>query len=157
MKNVVSVALAVMDRLERNKAATGVRTINTMQLQKLVYYCQAYHLAWTGRQLFREEVEAWRHGPVVRELWNLHKREISLTPDELRARAERNREPIMQLDDDEQAVVDEICRAFGGMTGWQLRNRTHEEPPWRDHYDPEASYPNPVIPTAVMQSYYANH
>lgn len=154
MKNVVSVALAVMDRLEQNKATTGVPTINTMQLQKLVYYCQAYNLAWTGRALFRENVEAWRHGPVVRELWLLHQREISMTPDELRDAAVAKGQTVEQLEPDEQLVVDEICRVFGGMTGWQLRNRTHEEDPWKNSFDPEDPFPNQVIPIAAMENYY---
>lgn len=37
----------------------------TMKLQKLVYYCQGWHLAWDGEPLFDERIEAWASGPVV--------------------------------------------------------------------------------------------
>ena len=38
-----------------------------MRLQKLLYYVQGWHMAWYGRPLFAERIEAWQHGPVV--LW----------------------------------------------------------------------------------------
>ncbi|WP_340375862.1 type II toxin-antitoxin system antitoxin SocA domain-containing protein [Streptomyces sp. SS7] len=42
-----------------------------MKLQKLVYYCQAWHLAWEGRALFPEAIQAWASGPVP-EIYELH-------------------------------------------------------------------------------------
>lgn len=39
--------------------------MTSMKLQKLVYYCQAWHLAWSDEPLFRESIEAWANGPVV--------------------------------------------------------------------------------------------
>ena len=40
-----------------------------MKLQKLLYYMQGYHVAALGQPLFSEAIEAWEHGPVVREVW----------------------------------------------------------------------------------------
>jgi uncharacterized phage-associated protein len=51
-----------------------------MKLQKLLYYCQGWHLAWDGEPLFGEEFEAWLSGPVCRELYELHKGEYSVGP-----------------------------------------------------------------------------
>ncbi len=39
--------------------------VTPLKLQKLLYYCQGYALALTGKPLFPEPVEAWRYGPVV--------------------------------------------------------------------------------------------
>jgi uncharacterized phage-associated protein len=36
-----------------------------MKLQKLVYYSQAWHLAWTEQPLFKDKIEAWCNGPVI--------------------------------------------------------------------------------------------
>jgi len=47
--------------------------MSAMKLQKLVYYSQAWHLVWRSRPLFPETVEAWAKGPVVRELYNVHR------------------------------------------------------------------------------------
>ncbi len=45
----------------------------TWKLQKLVYYCQAWHIVWEDEVLFDEPVEAWANGPVVRKLYNRHR------------------------------------------------------------------------------------
>ena len=47
--------------------------ITTMKLQKLVYYCQAWSLAWDGKPLFPEEFKAWANGPVCQELFVKHR------------------------------------------------------------------------------------
>jgi uncharacterized phage-associated protein len=43
--------------------------LTPMHVQKLLYYAQGWHLAAKGKPLFRETVEAWAHGPVVREVY----------------------------------------------------------------------------------------
>lgn len=48
-------------------------TINNLKLQKLVYYSQAWHLAIHGIPLFKEDFQAWVHGPVVPELYQKYK------------------------------------------------------------------------------------
>lgn len=40
----------------------------TMKLQKLVHYSQAWHVTWTGKPLFNDEIQAWANGPVTRNL-----------------------------------------------------------------------------------------
>lgn len=45
----------------------GVR--DRLELQKLLYYAQAWHLAWEGVPLFPETIRAWDRGPVVGEVW----------------------------------------------------------------------------------------
>jgi uncharacterized phage-associated protein len=49
--------------------------MSTMELQKLVYYSQAWHLVWDEDRLFPEEIEAWAGGPVVRALYEAHRGE----------------------------------------------------------------------------------
>ena len=59
--------------------------ITTMRLEKLAYYCQAWHLASTLQPLFSAEIQASRDGPVVRELfrcltgWRRKPRNITAT------------------------------------------------------------------------------
>lgn len=43
------------------------------KLHKLLYYSQAWHLAWEDEPLFGERIEAWANGPVVPDLYPLHK------------------------------------------------------------------------------------
>jgi len=44
-----------------------------LKLQKLIYFAQAWHLANTGEPLFREDMQAWTHGPVVPSVWHAYK------------------------------------------------------------------------------------
>lgn len=39
--------------------------ITHSKLQKLLYYCQAWHYTIFNEVLFDERIEAWAHGPVV--------------------------------------------------------------------------------------------
>ena len=39
-----------------------------LKLQKILFYCQAYHLAYFDKALFNEDFEAWVHGPVCRDV-----------------------------------------------------------------------------------------
>ena len=47
--------------------------MTAMKLQKLVYYCQAWSLVWDEKPLFKEKIEAWANGPVVRALYEKHR------------------------------------------------------------------------------------
>lgn len=49
------------------------------QLQKLLYYCQAWSLAFNGERLFPQEILAWDHGPVVPEVFQDHAGAIART------------------------------------------------------------------------------
>ena len=39
-----------------------------LKLQKLLYYCDAYSLAYFDNPLIEDDFEAWVHGPVCRRL-----------------------------------------------------------------------------------------
>ena len=41
-----------------------------MKLNKLVYYAQAWFLANFDKPLYEDDIEAWPHGPVIRDLYN---------------------------------------------------------------------------------------
>lgn len=124
--------------------------MTTMKLQKLVYYCQAYCLAWYDRPMFDEQVHAWTHGPVVYELFNEHRGLYRISANDLETGDSRN------LGEDERDVIDSVCDAFQGLTGWELRNRTHEEAPWIDNFHEEAAWHNEEIPQEQMKQFYAD-
>lgn len=47
--------------------------MSVWKLQKLCYYSQAWHLAWTGNPIFEEDFEAWANGPVCPEFIDINK------------------------------------------------------------------------------------
>ena len=48
--------------------------ISNLKLQKLLYFTQAYYLAFTDshKPCFPERIEAWNFGPVVPEVYHFH-------------------------------------------------------------------------------------
>jgi len=52
--------------------------IPVMKLHKLLYYCQAWSLVWDEEALFKERIEAWANGPVVKALYEIHKGQFKL-------------------------------------------------------------------------------
>lgn len=143
-RSVVDVATYILERMD---------TITTMKLQKLAFYSQAQHLAQYGVQLFPEDFQAWRGGPVVPELYALHRGKFLIRPGELKGGDSST------LTDDERSVIDDVCAAMGHATGAELSERTHRESPWLDARDGrKPSEPSDTVITQdAMRSYYLEH
>jgi len=126
--------------------------MSTWKLQKLCYYAQAWHLAWTGNELFPEDFEAWANGPVCPELFQAHKGKFVLGQNEL------PKGDSLALSKDEKDSVDVMLRGYGGRAPYDLREQSHSEPPWKDarHGLPEGAWGNDLITKASMGEYYGS-
>lgn len=99
--------------------------MTAMKLQKLCYYAQAWHLVWEEQPLFNSEIQAWANGPVVTDLYRLHRGRFHLRPGDILGYP-------TELDEDERSTVDVMLEYYGAMTAHELSELTHREPPWRD-------------------------
>ena len=100
--------------------------ISNLKLQKLAYYAQGFCLAMHGRPLFPEAIEAWKHGPVVRALYNSYSGYNSAAlprPDGM---------DLSVFSDEDRALMDEVYDVYGQFSAWKLRNMTHDEAPWKN-------------------------
>ncbi len=97
--------------------------ISNLKLQKLLYYAQAWNLAFYGEPLFNEEFEAWIHGPVVPRQFHRFKHLRWATID-------TDVEPVM--DAELHAHLEKILEAYGKASANQLERLSHSESPWRD-------------------------
>lgn len=106
--------------------------LTQLKLQKLLYYCQGYHLAMTGNPLFPEPIQAWTHGPVVAQVYDSY--------------LEKNKggvynifEPVAgcenALTPEQEDICDEVLSVRGQFSAWKLRDMTHEEWPWKEAYN----------------------
>jgi uncharacterized phage-associated protein len=124
--------------------------ITAMKLQKLVYYSQAWSLVWHETPLFDEQIEAWANGPVVRELYDVHRGMFKVHgwPG-----GDANR-----LSRSERKTVDRVLDFYGRMPSQQLSNLTHQERPWRQARKGMGSDErgNRVISLASMDEYYSS-
>lgn len=47
--------------------------VTPLMLQKLLYYIQGLSFVLNGREMFEENCEAWVHGPVYKDVYNIFK------------------------------------------------------------------------------------
>lgn len=136
----MTTAMKVAKYLQRQNIVYG-----EMQLQKLLYYSQAWSLAWTGKPLFGDEIEAWAKGPVIRNVWAARKYEDFIVTDD-----------GVELSDDEREIVDAVYQHYGSNGGAALSLMTHAELPWveaRDGLPAGAASTSPVS-QATMRRFY---
>ena len=124
--------------------------MTTMKLQKIVYYCQAWSLVWDEKLLFKEDIEAWANGPVVRELFNYHRGRYMISsvlignPD--------------LLDDQQKETVEAVLDYYGNKSSQWLSDLTHMEDPWKLTRIgmPEMQRGKRVIKPDVIADYYSS-
>lgn len=100
-------------------------SVSAMKLQKLVYYSQAWSLVWDDEPLFRESIQAWANGPVVRSLYAAHRKMYLITQQDLLAGS------ADELSDTQKATVDAVIKAYGDKSAQWLSDQTHSEDPWK--------------------------
>ncbi|EFC78872.1 type II toxin-antitoxin system antitoxin SocA domain-containing protein [Parafrankia sp. EUN1f] len=139
-ENVHDVAAYIVARLG---------AMETYRFQKLVYYSQAWHLALQGSVLFPNEVQAWVDGPVVRALYEQHRRRTSVS-------SWPSGDP-RRLQPASKQHVDWVLATYGSFSGDELSRMTHAEAPWRlarggipDDYSSDAAIDN-----KMMMDYYS--
>ena len=126
--------------------------ITSMKLQKLVYYSQAWSLAWDDMPLFDEDFQAWANGPVCPELFREHRGLFSLPKDYFANHARGDALSAEQVE-----TIDIVLREYAGMSPHELSDLTHREYPWikaRGNTPPGMPCEN-IIEKEVMQDYYA--
>ena len=100
--------------------------ITNLKLQKLVYYSQAWHLANYKDPLFKEDFQAWVHGPVIPDLYQTFKEKGSMPIiKKLKIKKIENR-----FDKDSLSFIKEVLKVYMPFGAYQLEMMTHQESPW---------------------------
>lgn len=116
--------------------------ISNLKLQKLLYYAQGCFLAIKNRALFNDEIVAWKHGPVVEEVYFEFKNYGSS------GIKNPNQGELKKFDDDTDALLRQVYEVFGKYSAWGLRELTHKEAPWKN--TPQGF----VITTDLIKDYF---
>ena len=142
--SVFDVAQYVLSKLEE--------PCTTMKLHKLLYYCQAWYLVWEDKPLFKEDIEAWANGPVIRALFNFHQGMYWATPNQLTLGNPSKLNNVQKED------INNVLRFYGNKTSQWLIDQTHIEAPWRNAR--KGLLPNErgnrIIPLEAMSEYYSS-
>ncbi len=111
------------------KVCAGGESLSHLKLQKLMYYAQAWHLAFFKTRLFEGKFQAWVHGPVSGDLYDRFAPTKSLysetTEQDVRADFD-----MSSVSEDDASYLDSILEAYAGLAGTQLEEMTHHEEPW---------------------------
>lgn len=128
-------------------------TIPAMKLQKLVYYSQAWSLVWDDTPLFTNRIEAWAHGPVSPELYDTHRGEYSVSPENF---IKNNN--VKELSGLQKETVDVVLDAYGDKSAQWLSDQTHSERPWIKARKglPDSARCNIEITRASIAEYYSS-
>ena len=124
--------------------------LTNLKLQKLLYYAQAWYLAFYDERLFEENFRAWKHGPVL--------------PTQYRRFRHAGWNPVLdrvsmpELPERIRAHLLEILKGYGSESAIALEQMTHAEAPWREargDLDPEVNSNRPIS-TASMRDFYGS-
>ncbi len=144
--NIFDIAEFFLNIVDRDAGST----ITPLKLQKILYYTQGYYLAMNDKELFKEDFEAWAHGPANPEIYDTYKKYGHGAIDA----PEINNVPSFNED-----LVDflySIWNTFGIYDGKYLENMTHNETPWieaRKGYQPGEACSN-VISKESMKVFF---
>jgi len=129
--------------------------LNLLKLQKLLYYTQAWHLAFYGKTAFDGKFQAWIHGPVNRTIYDRFSRNRSLyseiTEDDVQPGFDSRKIPKPL-----RSHIDIVLETYAKFSGSQLEEISHRETPWqsaRRGYRPSQRC-EVVIDESVMKDYY---
>jgi uncharacterized phage-associated protein len=116
-------ALDVAKRLIELSSEYG-DPVSNLKLQKLLYYAQAWYLAFHGKPLFRDRIEAWVHGPSQPEVY-AHFRSWGVKPIEI-----PGEQP--QLPDKIENHLRDTLEAYGRFSAYDLERLSQSESPWQE-------------------------
>lgn len=141
-----------------DKADAEGRAITPLKLIKLVYIAYGWVLALLGRKLFDENIEAWKHGPVIPSLYHefKHYQGAPITDDAQWYDLDTGKSfrPTIKADDKAvRSILDKVWAAYKMFSGWALREKTHEAgTPWKRTFDPKVM--SKPIPDNLIKAHF---
>lgn len=112
--------------LAMQDASETLEGITNLKIQKLCYYAQGISLVIMEKPLFFDDIESWTHGPVVPTLYRRYQYcgSSPIPPSEDL--------DLTLYDRETKNLLDKVYQQYGQDSAWGLRNKTHEESPWRN-------------------------
>jgi len=107
------------------RGVEGKKPISNKKLQKLVYYAQVWSLVLNNEKLFKEQMEAWVHGPAIPSLYERFK-EFGSDPIVL-----KDEELKFSFSKKQKEVLDNVWQVYGKYDANYLEILVHSELPWQ--------------------------
>jgi uncharacterized phage-associated protein len=113
---------------------SGVR-LTQMSLLKIVFYAHGWYLATAGVPLFKQPVEAWEFGPVVKVVRDAFKDFGKRPIDRFAERLDLHTGELIpvsdQLSEEDEKFVSSVFSQYCGKSAFELSDMSHEKgSPW---------------------------
>lgn len=133
---------------------TKTYEITPLALQKMLYFAQGLYLAFYHESFFKDDCEAWVHGPVYPNVYKQFKK-YGFNPIEDKDYYFLS---CIDLTEKEKEMLDLVICTFGLYSGKTLENITHHEKPWMKARDGISfvDYSRNIITKESMEEYFSN-
>ena len=105
----------------------GIRDLNLMKLQCLLFFIQSWYLKLYNQPLFDDFIERWNCGPMVRDVHNEFKTFGSSPIHSLATDALGYQAFIQDHDVMTKELINRIFDVYGGFSATQLSNMTRTQ------------------------------
>ena len=157
-------ALQVADYMLATAKLDYGLNLDQLQLNKMLYMVNGFVLKDRDEPAFRNPVEAWKYGPVIRMVWETYKDwgdkqidtlDMCLTSlDNTDALENRRTEMFKIIGQKVAGIVSGVIHEYGTCTGGELIDITHRKgTPWAKAYKPGR---NNIIPKEAIAKFYRN-
>jgi uncharacterized phage-associated protein len=120
--------------------------ISPIKLQKALYFLFAYHGGIYYNQdnegesegvkkpktLFNAEFEAWKYGPVIREIYHLNKDGLLGSQEAI-----EKSEALFKNHPEEMQFIDDLFKQINSVSDFSLVERSHRDKVWEENYESE--------------------
>lgn len=128
--------------------------LSHLKIQKLLYFAEGVYLAVKNKNLFKEKILAWQHGPVIKEVYNIlcknGNKDIEFDNDYYNT--------ILKINDNSEVynILVSVYNSYAGYTAWQLREKSHVAGgPWELTVDNKGL--KSEISRKLIQDYFKNN
>lgn len=129
------------------------KEVTNKKLQKLLYFSQAWSVTLRDKILFKDNIEAWVHGPALPRIYNMFSR---YGRDDLVKVVDASKLDISGLTSEEIDLLKAVWNVYGKYTGDDLEVLSHSELPWQNARKGLEPYEgsNRVISIDSMKTFY---
>lgn len=146
-KVVASYFIKKANRLgDENADFEGNNDLTNLKLQKILYFAQAEHLKEFSKVLFKDEIEAWQYGPVVKNIyeWLRECGAFVITEMDVELCDTDN------IPKDTKKFLDKIWDKYNKISAWGLVQKTHKPgSAWSKTYCDGLGNKNVIDPTLI--------
>lgn len=114
-----------------SEASTMNLSVTNLALQKYLYFIQLWNMKANKKPAFADDIEAWRHGPVIRDVYNKFRKYISSPIDPQDKVLQENK---IVLDNDTYQVVQYVLQKYSELSDWDLVRMARATQAWEDAY-----------------------